>query len=104
MNNPNALPTRVERAAELNARITQNFAEIKKALANASKADFPPDWIDHSGFNEFIKSRGIVLTEADETALLVLGFYFNVGAIISPETILECLKKFNPARQQAEGA
>ena len=112
MNNPNALPTRSkteltrtarERFHKLDASIKQNIAEAKKEFANTSKKDFPPDWVDQSGFNQFIKSRGIILTEADEIALFVLRLYFNVGAIISPEKILECLQKFNPARQLAEG-
>ena len=98
------MPTRAERAAELDARVKQSIADIKASFANTSKKDFPPDWVDQSGFDQFIKSRGIILTEADEIALFVLRLYFNVGAIISPEKILEFLQEFNPARQQAEGA
>ena len=104
MNNPNALQTenqksRAERFAELDTHINQNLAEIKRAFANISKTDLPSDWVDQSGFNQFIQSRGITLTTADEIALLVLGILFGAGAILSPEIILKCLCQFNPARQ-----
>jgi hypothetical protein len=95
---------RLKSAHELNAQIEQNMAEIKKAFANITKADLPPDWVDQSGFEQFIKSRGIILTEADEIALLGLCTFFDAGAVLSPVTILKFLRQFNPARQLAEGA
>ena len=103
MNNPNALQTenqksRAERFAELDTHINQNLAEIKRAFANISKTDLPSDWVDQSGFEQFIKSRGIILTSADKTGLLVLGTVFGAGAILSPQTIFDVLTKFNPAR------
>ena len=109
MNNPNTSQTenqqsRTERFAELKARINQNIAEIKASFSNLQKSDFPPDWVDRNGFEDFIQSRGIILTRADEIALSVLRAYFDVGAVISPETILHCLTTFNPARAKAVSA
>ena len=75
---------------------------------NTYAADFPddellPGLIGLSGFAEFIKSRGIILTHAaDGFGLQILFNYFDAGAVLSPETILEILTKFNPARQPAE--
>lgn len=96
--------SRAERFSELDARISQNIAEIKAGFANLKKSDFPPDWIDKAGFEDFIKSRRITLREADEIALSVLCAYFDAGAVISPETILHCLTTFNPVRAKAVSA
>ena len=90
---------RLKRFHELHAQIEHSFADIKKAFANTTKNDLPPDWVDQSGFNQFIQSRGIILTSADEDGLGVLCLYFGAGAILSPEIILKCLCQFNPARQ-----
>jgi hypothetical protein len=89
---------RLKRAHELDARVTESFAVICAGFANTTKNDFPPDWVDQSGFEQFIKSRGIILTSADKTGLLVLGTVFGAGAILSPQTIFDVLTKFNPAR------
>ena len=89
---------RLKRFRELDAIVTQSLADIKTASANLSKSDYPADFVDQSGFNQFIQSRGIILTSADEDGLGVLCLYFGAGAILSPETILDVLTKFNPAR------
>jgi hypothetical protein len=41
----------------------------------------------------------MTLTPADKDGLNVIILYLAAGAVISRETILECLRQFNPARE-----
>ncbi len=94
----------VKRAHELDAKIKRHIADTKEFFAEFPKDSLPSNWIDESGFKQFIKSRGIMLTEADEVALLVFSITFNAGGALSPETILDLLRQGNPARKDLVSA
>jgi hypothetical protein len=99
---------RVARAAELDAQIIQSIADIKTAAADFGDGELPPGFIGFNDMKEFFASKGksldIELTDADEAGFRVLEFYLANGAVVSRETVLECLRQFNPARQLAKAA
>lgn len=99
---------RLKRFHELDAQIIQALADIKKVAADFADDELPPGYINLAGFEELFRTRGqslgITLTPADEDGFNVIGLYLSAGAVVSRETILKCLRLFNPARQLAEGA
>jgi hypothetical protein len=99
---------RAARAAELDAQIIQSIADIKIAAADFGDGELPPGFIGFNDMKEFFASKGksldIELTDADEAGFRVLEFYLANGAVVSRETVLECLRQFNPARQFSKAA
>ena len=93
--------TDVEKFKRLDAILKKALISVKTASAGLSRSNFPPDWVGQSELNQFLKSRGIILTSADEDALPVFDLFFSVSAALSPETILDVLTSFNPARAKA---
>lgn len=94
---------RAARAAELDAQINQSLADIKTNAADFADEELPAGFIGFNGMKEFFRTRGksldIELTDADETGFRVIEWYLANGAAVSRETILNCLRQFNPARE-----
>jgi hypothetical protein len=99
---------RLARAKELDAQIIQSLEDIKTAATDFGDGKLPPGFIGFNDMKEFFASKGksldIELTDADEAGFRVLEFYLANGAVVSRETVLECLRQFNPARQFAKAA
>jgi hypothetical protein len=95
---PKTEPASASRFAERDGKTCRSIDEAANAFHHFPESDLPDNLITKSGFEHFIGECVIKLTDDDLIARTVIRLGYENGMTFSPETILETLQRFNPAR------